>query len=121
MTVAGKQLRAWVAFLAFAGSFGLPFFSASHLSGLDDEACGQVVLATHSKTQFQGVTPIPPPQHCAYCHWQRAVGGATTAAAGGIVPWIRPQEDRTPAAAHLFDAVVILHRPSRAPPAGLHR
>lgn len=53
---------------------------AGHSGADDDSACRPVTAAnghSHSTAQFESPQKTSPTSHCPFCHWQRAVGGAT--------------------------------------------
>jgi hypothetical protein len=112
------RVRAWVALGAFAGSLVLPAAAARHEAiDLDDPACGPVAAAGHASEQVEPVWPPISGDHCAVCHWLRAMGSAQPLR---IDPLNRPlaPADPTP-----FEggggpsASAVLPQQSRAPPA----
>jgi hypothetical protein len=118
MTPVGHRLRAWTALVAFLGGLGLPFLNARHFGADDDTACGQVSIFNGHTQQQVDAAPAPVPRdHCALCHWQRAVGGAAPSAP--VASCSTPESNRllpAPATRGVGSAAV-QERPSRAPPA----
>ena len=56
---------------------GLGWGTPEHLGPVADPDCDQVGLSSdHASAQFEAVKPAPATGHCAFCHWQRTVGGA---------------------------------------------
>jgi hypothetical protein len=70
----------------FLAGLGLPLVSTSHLRWDDDVDCGSGVLAPHQAVRRVSgeAAPAPAAQHCALCHWLRAVASAAP------VPVIEP-------------------------------
>lgn len=118
MVLTAKRLRAWVALAAFLGSVGLPFVSASHMLADDDAACGQVSLVNHHPVvQFERSTPASPLEHCAICHWQRAVSGASTSARVTAALSLESSLAEAPERTRALGRGAPDTRSSRAPPA----
>ena len=117
MTSLGRSVRGWLALVAFLGGLTLPFQSARHFWGIDDPSCDQPsVYGLQTTTTLQTATPAPSAAHCTLCHWQRAVGGASTASNQSVVAWLTPL-DAAPALASTFVPLVVRSdKPSRAPP-----
>ena len=117
MTSIGRSVRGWLALAAFLGGLSLPFASARHFWGVDDPACDQAtVFGLKTAASYTTATPAPAQGHCTICHWQRAVGGATTAAAQSVVAWLTPLESAPVLASTFVPLVVRSDKPSRAPP-----
>ena len=113
-----RQFRAWIAIAAFVGGLALPWLGQSHEWFDDDAACGQTTyLGSNSPTQLTTATKAAVPlSHCPYCHWQRAVGGATVSAIQTPLPWLEFVElAAVPSAPHVRTSPD-QHGPSRAPP-----
>lgn len=117
MTIGLRRLTAQVALAVFLGVLTLPVLSPSHLRADDDIDCGSADLVLRNPTPQLGL-PTPPAtrQHCALCHWQRAVRSATTPAPATVMHaegWsdASPLESLHPVAASTFD-----RKPARAPP-----
>jgi hypothetical protein len=108
------RLRAWLALVAFVGSFLLPL-AANHIAWDDDLGDGRPVAA-HSPTQFDAATGSAPTDHCALCHWWRAIGNANAGLVADANVWLRPDELHETGAVSSPDHLVVFDRPSRAPP-----
>ena len=112
-----RRLFGHLTLTVFLASLCLPFLTASHFAWDDDPACGSDVLApAHATTQFEPVIPGPVAQHCAICHWLRALGSASPAGSPSARPFI---EARREAPARDFVAperLVAGDRWSRGPP-----
>jgi len=65
----------------FLAGLTAPALSASHGATGDDASCGPGLVAGHPRQQFEPVLPPVVDDHCALCHWLRAVGGAAPAGA----------------------------------------
>src|SRR5262245_13014501 len=74
-----RRACAWVAIVAFLGTFGLGAVTPGHLGPDDDAACG-TPTAAHPRLQFESVKAPINTTHCPFCHWQRAVSGAHVSA-----------------------------------------
>lgn len=111
------RLRALAALATFVGSLSLPLVSFSHLLQDDDRACGSVLLALgHPWAQLEAPHPSLPADHCALCHWLRAVGGARTSGVVTTHTWLEPGASAPVLALVWRPAVLVTERPSRAPP-----
>ena len=117
MTSWRRSLRGWLALAAFFGGLTLPFQSERHFWGIDDPSCEQPsVYGLQTTTTLKAATPAPTATHCAICHWQRAVGGASTASTQSVVAWLTPLDSAPPLVSTLVPFVVRSDKPSRAPP-----
>jgi hypothetical protein len=79
---------ALVALAAFVGTLGLPLIASRHAFG-DDVDLGwgeQQIGPGHPITQIERVRPAPADDHCALCHWARALGSSVTGAEARHVP-----------------------------------
>jgi len=111
------RLRAWLALVAFVGSFLLPL-AANHIAWDDDVGDGRPISG-HSPTQFDAATASARADHCALCHWWRAIGNANAGLLADASVWLQPDEICGSAAISSPDHLVVHDRPSRAPPASL--
>jgi hypothetical protein len=106
-----------VAVLAALCGLLVPLAMSGHPPWETDEDCGPVVFGAHRTTEIETDLPTSSPEHCAYCHWLRAISGVAPSGVGPVVPptpttlAFRPANDRVDGATPLG-----LH-PSRAPPA----
>ena len=122
MNAPRRRLFALATAVAFATSFGLPFVSPLHAWVNDPDAGWDIPLvsssAGHGGACF-GVAGGPQaPEHCAICHWMRALGNSLV----GVQP-ARPELPVTPAKRRDVVAVLISapaeSRPARGPPPSL--
>jgi hypothetical protein len=115
-----RRLLGFVALATFALSFVSPLDAIQDLKPGDDAACGQVQLFSgpggHHDIRVGAGTPAPVSQHCPYCHFLRAVSGASPVA---VVALAAPATSVVPAItlSPRVTLSVVTHRPSRAPPA----
>jgi hypothetical protein len=109
------RLRAWLALVAFVGSFLLPL-AVNHIVWDDDLGDGRP-LSGHAPVQFDAATGSAQADHCALCHWWRAIGHANAGPAADASVWLQPDERREPLTVASPDHLVVRDRPSRAPPA----
>jgi hypothetical protein len=79
---------ALVALAAFVGTLGLPLIASRHAFGDDaDLGWGEQQLGPrHPVTQLERTHPAPPDDHCAICHWVRALGSSVTGIEARHVP-----------------------------------
>jgi hypothetical protein len=111
------RLRALLALSTFVGSLSLPLVSFGHLTLDDDRACGSVVLdAGQPWAQFEPIRPSLPADHCALCHWLRAVGGSRTSNVVTAHTGLEPTAAVPVLALVWRPALLVTERPSRAPP-----
>ncbi len=112
-----RRVSAWTALITFTVAIGLGGMVAGHQGPDDDTACLPTALTdahAHSSAQFEASKKAA--SHCPVCHWQRAVGGATTVTFQADtftlepVEWVLPLGHRAPRSAAL-DAHL-----SRGPP-----
>ena len=69
-----RRVGSWLALGAFVASTLLPASLAFHAPDDSDAAWGAPgLLNGHPITQFEAVLPTVPDQHCAICHWMRAL------------------------------------------------
>ena len=113
-----RRLSGWAILVAFTSSLGLGWSAAEHLGLADDADCQPVSLGANRATaQFEAVKPAPATGHCAFCHWQRTVGGARVIGriAGLFQLQLLDLHPIAPSCAAL--AAAITHHTSRGPPA----
>jgi hypothetical protein len=100
-----RRLIGFVALATFVVSFVSPIDAIQDLRPGDDAACGQAQLfGTHEDTRVTTRSTAPAAEHCPYCHFLRAVSGASPTALPASIPAPR------------VTATDVTHRPSRAPP-----
>jgi len=117
MSLPGRRIRAWVTLAAFLGTLAIPVATLGHFTPDDDAACGPVIGAPgHASTQVEVPRPAPVPQHCALCHWLRAVGGAAPSVPRVAMSLPTPARVQAPATEHRATDPTLNERPSRAPP-----
>ena len=110
------RLIGFVALATFVLSFVSPLDAIGDLKHGDDAACGQSLwFGGHPDTRFETGTSVPQPQHCPYCHFLRAVSGASPAETIALVAPSLPVAP-APTLPPLVSLAVITDRPSRAPP-----
>jgi hypothetical protein len=113
----GLRLRALLALAAFVGTFSLPLISVGHLAFDDDRACGSIELAGYGADARFAPAQAPIPQnHCALCHWLRAVGGASTSDVSVTRVWLERGDIAAPVVLTQPVRPALTHGPSRAPP-----
>src|ERR1041384_2221451 len=90
MIRSGLRIRAFAALVAFVGSLALPLLSFGHLTFDDDRACDSLELRAdqNPRTAVGETRPALPPEHCALCHWLRAVGNARTSGSVNLQAWL---------------------------------
>ena len=72
-----RRLLALATAIAFAASLGLPFVSPQHAWVNDPDAEWSLPLVSaHPGAHFQAGSARPAPEHCAICHWMRALGSS---------------------------------------------
>ena len=114
-----RRAAAWLALFAFAAGLILPASVAVHAPDDADAAWGAArLLASHAQTQVEPVRPPTDDDHCAICHWLRALNHS-----------VRTANLRGPhlAAGVLAAAAIVTapqtgtdaSAPARAPPASL--
>lgn len=81
MGVVTRRLTGLVAIVTFVAGLCLPLFSGHFLLD-DDTACQTDVLVSRTARAqaIQTAQPVAPLEHCAICHWQRAISGAHASA-----------------------------------------
>jgi hypothetical protein len=116
----GLRLRALLALSVFSISLSLPLLSFGHFTFDDDRACESISLVSPVSKPGVQIEPLRqslPPDHCALCHWLRAVGGSRTTAVTTIEAWLEPSPTVLVSSPTWHSVSVVPHVPSRAPPA----
>lgn len=103
-----RRFRAWVLLATFVAS--LAQLSADHLV---DSACGAEGFPTGSAARLGSPSQTSPDQHCAVCHFVRAVRGAGTVSVAAL-----PTLDRLDVTPDLSTAVLSNVDQSTRPPRG---
>lgn len=117
MSLSLLRLRAWVALIAFSGTFGFGLLSLGHFGADDDAACGQPgPRSGHSRAQFEVVKLASQATHCPFCHWQRTVSGARVALAGASAVRLSPVDSLQHALTHHPTSPIADPHLSRGPP-----
>lgn len=111
-----RRVGAWGALAAFAASFALPILSTRHLVPDVDEGSR---LAVHAEPQVAVPGGTSGDEHCAVCHWMRAVAGASTHSGTVFVTWFLPSDPVTAGSSDRQGRTAVPAVPSRAPPARL--
>lgn len=112
-----RRLTGLVAILTFVAGLCLPLFSGHFLLD-DDTACQTDVLValTAQPPVVQAPQPEAPPEHCAICHWQRAISGAHASARTLAVRALEPSVSVALAATRAAELNLQHFGASRAPP-----
>lgn len=103
-------LAALIGLLAPVAMSGHPLFET-------DRDCGPVVFGAHRTTEFETDLPSTTPEHCAFCHFLRAISSAAPSTVSTVAPALSEvvigpaANDRLHRSAHLG------LQPTRAPPA----
>ena len=113
----GRRLLAWCAIFAFTGTFGFGAGTLGHSGVDDDAACRGAITAGHPITQIGAAAKTTPASHCPFCHWQRAVSGASILAADLGASPLLAVDLATSVTTHAPGVSAISLQPSRAPPA----
>lgn len=72
-----RRVCGWAVLATFTSSLVLGWGATDHFGPADDADCAPAALsADHATTQFEAVKPAAAAGHCAFCHFQRTVGGA---------------------------------------------
>jgi hypothetical protein len=117
MSLALRRLLAWSAIVAFTGTFGLGAGSLGHAGPDDDAACRQEAPSGGpAHAEFSPAATVPVPTHCAFCHWQRMVSGASTVAVNLSAASLDPIAVVVALTTRAIGSAAVDERPSRAPP-----
>ena len=112
-----RHFSALLALVAFAASFALPFVAPRHAWIIDPDAgWGMPVLAGVAAPEITTPAPAPEGEHCAICHWMRALGSSMVVAPLGRLA-LAPPRPVPPAPTVFARTFVASDRPARAPPA----
>ena len=112
-----RHFSALVALAAFVASFALPFAAPRHAWIVDPDA-GWDVPVLAGTPAFATPTDARDGEHCAICHWMRALGSSLVGASMRRLAFAPPP--RIPAApVAIPPALFTSERPARAPPVSL--
>ena len=112
-----RRASAWVVVVALVVAQGLPALSARHLFDDADADCGPSLSTAHPVSQFEAVHPPQADEHCAVCHFIRAVNGARPGSpAATVVASILIDAGSVARSSH-YTLDLVTDTPSRAPPA----
>jgi hypothetical protein len=118
MRFAVRRSVRWIAVVTGLCGLLLSLASPAHALRETDPDCGPVTAALdHARTALETATPVSVEQHCAFCHWMRALSGAAPSAEIAPVPAfityaIATSRDDRSAVVTILDL-----KSSRAPPA----
>jgi hypothetical protein len=118
MRFAARRSVRWMAVVTGLCGLLLSLALPAHALRETDPDCGPVTAAIdHVRTTLETATPTEAAQHCAFCHWMRALSGAAPSAditpvPGFIAGVVAAPSDERAAVVALIDL-----KPSRAPPA----
>lgn len=122
MSLPRRTLRplAWLALSAFLSGVALPLYDEHPLGGADDESSQLVFGATDNGTTRIGWSgpKEAQPEHCVFCHLQRAMSGAFAADVASLAKPFLNATCPVFAEGFTLTGADVAH-PSRAPPAPL--
>jgi hypothetical protein len=113
---AGLRARAWLALGAFLGGLVLPIVSPEHPADDDQAPSGLELFCHHPWSEIATVLPPVVPEHCAICHWERALSCASASTPVEVTRQFNVAEVRRADAAVSAFSLPIRHGSSRAPP-----
>lgn len=112
-----RHFSALVALAAFVASFALPFVAPRHAWIVDRDAGWDVPILAGSP-EFSAPAGNPGDEHCAICHWMRALGNSLVGTPMRRLAIAPPP--RLPAAPEVIHRTFLaFDRPARAPPVSL--
>ena len=112
-----RHFSALVALAAFVASFALPFAAPRHAWIVDPDA-GWDVPVLAGTPQFTAPTEAREGEHCAICHWMRALGSSLVGATMRRLAFAPPP--RLPVAPVAIPRTFFASdRPARAPPSSI--
>ena len=112
-----RHFSAFVALAAFVASFALPFIAPRHAWIVDPDA-GWDIPALAGTPQVAMPAEEPGGEHCAICHWMRALGHSLVGAPMRRLAVASPP--RMPAAPVTIPRTFVASdRPARAPPVSI--
>jgi len=110
-----RRVSAWGLVLTFGSSLVLPVVSARHLRPDPDEGAFFGGFRSVHVSADGGDTAD---EHCAICHWLRAISGAAVQGAATPAPWLAPASSGAARPVARPGGSPDAAGPSRAPPAG---
>jgi hypothetical protein len=120
MTSGLRRACAHLTLTVFIVGLALPLASRSHLRWDDDLDCGSGILAVgHERAQIDvpQAAPSTAQEHCALCHWLRAVATAAPVPVAAAIPGFVAGTPELAAADASAPGTPVAIRSSRAPPA----
>jgi hypothetical protein len=112
----GLRARAWLALGIFIGGLALPIVSPAHPVDDDQDTPGVALISHHPWSEIASVLPPAVPQHCAICHWERALSGASASARVEVASALHAIAVGRLEIRLSADSAPIRHGSSRAPP-----
>jgi hypothetical protein len=113
-----RHFSALFALAAFVASFALPFAAPRHAWIVDPDAGWDVPVLAGGAPEFSAAGEAPTGEHCAICHWMRALGSSLVGAT--MRRLASPPPPRIPAAPVAIPRTFFASdRPARAPPPSL--
>lgn len=112
----GLRVRAWLALWIFLGGLVLPIVSPAHPADDDQAPSGLELYSHHPWSEIATVLPPVAPEHCAICHWERALSCASASTpvdVTGQFEAVAVRQADTPVSAA---SAPVRHASSRAPP-----
>jgi hypothetical protein len=96
----------------------VPSLARTHPLWETDRDCGPVIASdAHALIRFEPVVPPAAAEHCAFCHWLRAVGGASPSAFVSATPGLTTTAADVIGDDRVARATSSSLQSSRAPPA----
>jgi hypothetical protein len=106
-----------VVLTVFVVGLAVPVLAAGHGPAEDDTFCAPFLpSAGHPTLQFEQVLPPVTGEHCAICHWLRAVSGAAPDASSPTQALLDAVSSIAPMPELAGGRTILAERPSRAPP-----
>ncbi len=77
-----RRVVALAALVTFATSLALPLVSTRHALADDPDVGwgGRPLVSAHAVARLNALIPSDASEHCAICHWMRALGSSITSA-----------------------------------------
>jgi len=117
MILAARRVARRLTVLAVMMSLVSTLFASAHPLRETDRDCGPVTMGPAAATAaWQAVQPRSSDDHCAFCHWLRAVGGASPSGVIAAAPAAMAATVRLGADDASVRTAALERRSSRAPP-----